>query len=328
MSPVAASLASAKTAESPDATTTRPIPSPEPRLVARRRPGRWAGVVAGLVLAAMVVNTLLTNPNFQWSIVGDYFLSDAILRGLVLTIWLTAAVLVSGYLLGVAVAAMRLSDNPVLSTVSFGFVWLVRSVPPLVQLLFWYEIASLYPRLSLGIPFGPEFVSFQTAHLFSAVAAAYVALSVDVAAFAAEIVRGGILAVPRGQVEAAESLGLSRFRVFRRVILPQAMPSIIPASGNLLIGMLKATSLVSVIAVQDLLGTTELIYNDNFKIIPLLLVATLWYLLLTTLLSIGQHFLERHFGRSTRVGTSSGWWRTWGAGLRIFPGRRDLEVTR
>lgn len=266
--------------------------------VARRRPWRWLSVVAGVVLAAMAINTVLTNPRFQWAEVASYVLSTPIMKGLLLTLWLTAAVMVSGYLLGIGVAAMRLSDNPVLRTVSFGFVWLVRSVPPLVQLLFWFEISSLYPRLSVGIPFGPEFFSFQTAHLFSAVMAAYVALTVDVAAFASEIIRGGLLSVDRGQTEAAESLGLSRFRTFRRVILPQAMPAIIPASGNMLIGMLKATSLVSVIAVQDLLGAAELIYNDNFKVIPLLIVATLWYLVLTSILSVGQFFLERRFGRS------------------------------
>ncbi|HWC21558.1 MAG TPA: amino acid ABC transporter permease [Flexivirga sp.] len=271
------------------------------KLVSRRKPARWAAAAVALVLAAMLLNTLFTNPRFEWAVVGDYFGSSAILRGLVLSLWLTAAVMVTGYVLGIGLAALRLSDNPVLRTASFGFVWLVRSVPPLVQLLFWFEIASLYPRLSLGIPFGPEFVSFQTAHLFSAVAAAYVALSIDAAAFASEIVRGGLLSVDHGQTEAASSIGLSRWRTFRRVVLPQAMPSIIPASGNMLIGMLKATSLVSVIAVQDLLGASELIYNDNFKIIPLLLVATIWYLVLTTILSIGQFLLERHFARGKRT---------------------------
>ncbi|WP_265445981.1 amino acid ABC transporter permease [Flexivirga meconopsidis] len=291
-------------------------------LVGRRRPLQWVVAIAGVVVLAMLVNTLLTNPRFEWQVVGDYLFSNAILRGLVLTLWLTAAVMVSGYLLGIAVAALRLSDNAVLRSVSFGFVWFVRSVPPLVQLLFWFELASLYPRLSLGIPFGPEFVSVQTAHLLSAVAAAYVALTIDVAAFASEIIRGGILSVDRGQTEAADSLGLSRARTFRRVVLPQAMPAIIPASGNLLIGMLKATSLVSVIAVQDLLGATELIYNDNFKVIPLLIVATLWYLLLTSLLSVLQFGLERRFSRGTRRADRPSLPAVWRSNLPVFPHRR------
>jgi polar amino acid transport system permease protein len=269
------------------------------RLVPARRQGRWLAAAALLVLAAMVVHTLVANPRFEWPKVRSYFLSASVLHGLELTVWLTAAVVATGYVLGVAVAAARLSDNPVLRPLGFGFVWLIRSVPMLVQLLFWYEIASLYPRLSFGIPFGPEFTTFKTAHLFSGVLAAYVALSLDVAAFAAEIIRGGILAVPPGQVEAAQALGLGRGRIFRRVVLPQAMPAIVPASGNLLIGMLKATSVVSVIAVQDLLYSAQLVYNDNFQIIPLLLVATIWYVILTTLLSAGQYFVERRFARGT-----------------------------
>lgn len=289
-------------------------------LVARRRPTRWIVAAGGLILLAMLINSIVTNPRFEWQVVGDYIVSDAIVRGLVLTIWLTAAVMVSGYLLGIGVAVLRLSDNVVLRTLSFGFVWLVRSVPPLVQLLFWFEIASLYPRLSVGIPFGPEFASVQTAHLFSAVFAAYVALTIDVTAFASEIVRGGILSVDSGQTKAAESLGLSRARTLRRIVLPQAMPAIIPASGNMLIGMLKATSLVSVIAVQDLLGASQLIYNDNFKVIPLLLVATLWYLVLTSVLSIGQFALERHFSRGAGGRSGNRPFRTvWREGLRIRP---------
>ncbi|WP_042366327.1 amino acid ABC transporter permease [Streptacidiphilus neutrinimicus] len=279
------------------------------RLVPLRRPGRWVSALVLLVLLAMLVHSVLTNPRFQWSVVADYFLDGAILRGLALTLWLTAAVMATGYLLGIGVAAMRLSRNPVLVSLSFGFVWLLRSVPPLVQLLFWYELASLYPQLSLGIPFGREFVTVRTAHLFSGVLAAYVGLSLDVAAFSSEIVRGGLLSVDQGQTEAAQALGLGRAKIFRRIVLPQAMPAIVPASGNLLIGMLKATSIVSVIAVQDLLYSAQLIYNQNFLIVPLLLVATLWYVLLTTLLSVGQFFVERRFARgSRRRGGGRGFW--------------------
>jgi polar amino acid transport system permease protein len=269
-------------------------------LVPLRRPGQWASAVVALVLFAMLVHSLITNDRFQWGIVGQYFASASILRGLVLTLWMTAAVMVSGYILGIGLAQMRLSANPVLRSFSFGYVWLIRSVPPLVQLLFWYEIASLYPRLSLGIPFGHEFVTVNTAHLFTGLLAAYVALTIDVAAFSAEIVRGGLLSVDAGQTEAAQALGLSRWRIFRRIVLPQAMPAIIPATGNMLIGMLKATSLVSVIAVADLLYSTQLIYNQNFEVMPLLMVATLWYIVLTTVLSIGQYYIERHYARGTR----------------------------
>jgi polar amino acid transport system permease protein len=302
------------------------------KLVPLRRPGQWVSALALLVLLAMLVHTLLTNKRFQWDVVGSYFLNGSIVNGLVLTLWLTAAVMSTGYLLAIGVAAMRLSSNPVLRSLSFGFVWLVRSVPPLVQLLFWYELASLYPQLSLGIPFGHEFVTVRTAHLFSGILAAFVGLTLDVAAFASEIVRGGILSVEHGQTEAAEALGLGRARIFRRIVLPQAMPAIIPASGNLLIGMLKATSIVSVIAVQDLLYSSELIYNQNYLIIPLLLVATLWYIILTTLLSIGQFFVERRYARGSNrrggSGTNTGFWQLFRGNVPLFGanGRSGREL--
>ena len=270
------------------------------RVAGPRRTGQWVSAAVAAVLLAMLAHTVLTNPRFQWAVVGQFFTSASILRGLALTLWLTATVMICGYLLGTVLAAMRLARNAVLRSVSFTYVWLIRSIPPLVLLLFWYELASLYPRLSVGVPFGPEFASVRTAHLFTGVVAAFVALTLDVAAFSAEIIRGGLLSVPAGQTEAAQALGLGRWRIFRRVVLPQAMPAIVPASGNMLISMLKATSIVSVIAVQDLLYSAQLIYNQNFQVIPLLLVATLWYVLLTTVLSIGQYYVERYYGRGTR----------------------------
>jgi polar amino acid transport system permease protein len=269
------------------------------RVARPRRTGQWLAAAVAAVLLAMLVHTVLTNPRFQWNVVGQFFTSESILRGLVLTLWLTAAVMICGYLLGTALAAMRLSSNVVLRSASFGYVWLIRSIPPLVLLLFWYELASLYPQLSLGVPFGPSFFTVKTAHLFTGIVAAFVALTLDVAAFSAEIVRGGLLSVAAGQTEAAQALGLGRRRIFRRVVLPQAMPAIVPASGNMLISMLKATSIVSVIAVQDLLYSTQLIYNQNFQVIPLLLVATLWYVVLTTILSVGQYYVERYYARGT-----------------------------
>jgi len=295
------------------------------RLVPLRRPGQWIAALGSLVLFAMLVNTLVTNKRFQWTIVGRYFLADSILHGLALTLWLTLAVMACGYLLGIGLAAMRLSSNYILRSLSFGYVWLMRSVPPLVQLLFWYELASLYPRVSLGIPFGHEFVAVKTAHLFTGILAAFVGLTLDVAAFSAEIVRGGILAVEHGQSEAAQALGLTRGRIFRRIVLPQAMPAIIPATGNLLIGMLKATSIVSVIAVQDLLYSVQLIYQQNFLIMPLLMVATIWYIILTTLLSIGQYFVERYYARGRNDRSTRGFWELARANVPVF-GRTRTDL--
>jgi polar amino acid transport system permease protein len=289
------------------------------RLVALRRPGQWLSVVVLLVLFAMLIHTLISNPRFQWDLVGRYFFRGSVMHGLELTLWLTAAVMVCGYVLGIGLAAMRLSTNYILRSISFGYVWLIRSVPPLVQLLFWYELASLYPKVSIGIPFGHEFASVKTARLFSGVLAAFVGLTLDIAAFSAEIVRGGLLSVEAGQSEAAQALGLGRGRIFRRITLPQAMPAIIPASGNLLIGLLKATSIVSVIAVQDLLYSVQLIYQQNFLIMPLLLVATIWYIILTTVLSIGQYYVERYYARGKRGGDArSSFWQIARGNLPLF----------
>jgi polar amino acid transport system permease protein len=295
------------------------------KLVPLRRPGQWASAAVALVLFAMLVHAIVTNKRFQWGIVGQFFTDASIMRGLTLTLWLTAAVMICGYVLGIGLAAMRLSSNPVLRSLSFGYVWLVRSVPPLVQLLFWYELASLYPKLSLGVPFGPEFVSVNTAHLFTGLLAAFVGLTIDVAAFSSEIIRGGLLSVESGQSEAAQALGLGRWRIFRRIVLPQAMPAIIPASGNMLIGMLKATSIVSVIAVQDLLYSVQLIYNQNFLVMPLLMVATLWYIILTTLLSIGQYYVERHYARGSKRRPDRTLWQVTQANIPLFGrGTNDL----
>jgi polar amino acid transport system permease protein len=276
------------------------------RLVPQRRTGRWIASAVVLAVIAFAVQSAVRNPRFQWSVIWTYLRAPDVVRGLWLTIWLTAAVMATGYLLGIAIAAMRLSGNPVLRAVAFAYVWFFRSIPPLVLILLVYEIASLYPRLSFGIPFGPEFVGTPTSRLFGALFSAYVALTLDVAAFAAEIVRGGLVSIDRGQIEAAQSLGLPARRIFRRIVLPQAMPAIVPNTGSLLIGTLKGTSLISVIAVSDLLYSVQLIYGQNYRVIPLLLVATIWYLVLVTLLSVVQYFIERHYGRGNRrTGTRS-----------------------
>ncbi|MFE3598798.1 amino acid ABC transporter permease [Streptomyces sp. NPDC059142] len=267
------------------------------RIVPRRRPGRWLSAGVALLALAMAVNSVVRNERFQWGVVGRYFTTPAVLDGLLLTLWLTAAVMVLGFLLGTALAVMRLSANPVLNALSWGYIWIFRATPLLVQLLFWFNIGALYPTLGLGIPFGPEFLTFKTVNLFGPTLTALIGLTLHEAAYAAEVVRGGILSVDAGQTEAAASLGLSRWRVLRRVVVPQAMRSIVPTAGNMLIGTLKGTSIISVLAVQDLLYSVQLVYNRTYQIIPLLMVATLWYVLVTTVLSVAQFFVERHYAR-------------------------------
>ncbi|MFD5078192.1 amino acid ABC transporter permease [Streptomyces sp. NPDC058371] len=262
------------------------------RIVPRRRLGQWAAALVVLVLLGLAVNSVARNKAFQWDVVGDYFTSASVLRGLWLTLWLTALVMVLGFALGTLLAAFRLSANPVLRAVSWGYVWLFRSMPILVQLLFWFNIGALYPQI-LGV---------KTVNLLGPVTVAIVGLTLHEAAYAAEVVRGGILSVDRGQIEAAQALGLSRRRRWSKIVLPQAMRSIVPPAGNMLIGTLKGTSIVSVIAVQDLLYSVQLVYHRTYQVIPLLMVATLWYVVVTSVLSVGQYYVEKYYARGAEHG--------------------------
>ncbi|MER6308837.1 amino acid ABC transporter permease [Streptomyces sp. NPDC001739] len=283
------------TLDAPAAPAAVPSDTPDPpdpaalRIVPRRRTGRRAAAAVVLVLLALALVSVVRNDAFQWDVVADYFLTTAVLRGLGLTLWLTVAVMVLGFALGTLLAAMRLSDNPVLRGVSWGYVWLFRSMPILVQLLFWFNIGALYPTI-LGV---------RTVNLLGPVSIAVIGLTLHEAAYAAEVVRGGILSVDKGQLEAAQSLGLGAWRRLRRIVLPQAMRAIVPPAGNMLIGTLKGTSIVSVIAVQDLLYSVQLVYHRTYQVIPLLLVATLWYIVVTSVLGAGQFFVERHYARGT-----------------------------
>lgn len=272
-------------------------------VVKLRHPGRWASYAVIAVLAAMFVNTLLTNPNFGWNVVGEYFTSARILDGLLKTLQLTAIAMVLGVVLGVALAVMRLSSNPVLSGVSWLYVWFFRGTPVFVQLLFWGFISALYPTISLGVPFGPAFVGMDTNTLITPVIAAILGLGLNEAAYMAEIVRSGIQSVDKGQTEAAQALGMKRGRILRQIIMPQAMRVIIPPTANNTISMLKTTSLVSVLSFPELLYAAQLIYSDNFQTIPLLITASIWYLIVTSVLTVGQYYIERHYSRSDRLAT-------------------------
>jgi polar amino acid transport system permease protein len=269
-----------------------------------RHPGRWVAVAVIAVLIAMLVHSFLTNPNFQWDVVGQYLFSDPVLRGLRNTLILTVLSMAIGIIGGVLLAVMRLSPNPVLAGAAAVYIWLFRGTPLITQLIFWNFLAALYPRLGLGIPFGPTFVSVDTNTVISVFTAALLGLGLNEAAYMAEIVRGGIQSVDPGQSEAAGALGLSRTQTLRRIVLPQAMRVIVPPTGNETISMLKTTSLVVVIAYFELTVAVQTIYSRTFQTIPLLIVAALWYLALTSVLSIGQMFIERRFGRGFAVGGS------------------------
>ena len=279
-------------------------PAPPLKAVPVRHPGRWVAVAVIAVLVAMLVHSFLTNPNFQWDVVGQYLFSDPVLRGLRNTLILTALSMAIGIVGGVLLAVMRLSPNPVLAGAAAVYIWLFRGTPVITQLIFWNFLAALYPRLGLGIPFGPTFVSVDTNAVISVFAASLLGLGLNEAAYMAEIVRGGIQSVDPGQTEAAGALGLSRTQTLRRIVLPQAMRVIVPPTGNETISMLKTTSLVVVIAYFELTVAVQTIYSRTFQTIPLLIVAALWYLALTSVLSVGQMFIERRFGRGFAVGGS------------------------
>jgi polar amino acid transport system permease protein len=264
-----------------------------------RHPGRWVAVAVLAVLGAMFVNTVLTNDGFRWSIVGRYLFAEPVLNGLRNTLILTALSMIIGIFGGIALAVMRLSPNWVLSSVAAVYIWLFRGTPLIAQLLFWNFLAALYPMLSLGIPFGPGLVYFDTNQLINQFTACLLGLGLNEAAYMAEIVRGGLVSVDQGQTEAAGALGMSRSQTLRRIVLPQAMRVIIPPTGNETISMLKTTSLVVVIGYFELLTSVQRIYSTNFQTIPLLIVAAAWYLALTSVLSIGQGYIERYYGRGT-----------------------------
>jgi polar amino acid transport system permease protein len=277
--------------------TAEQVRPDEIKAIPVRRPGRWVAAAIILYLTAAIVKSVATNSRFEWGIIRHYFTSSRVLQGLITTLELTVLCMAIGIAIGIVLAVMRLSPNPLVSGASWLYIWFFRGTPVLVQILFWGFIAALYPRLSLGIPLGPQFVHFSANSVITPFVAGMLALGLNEGAYMAEIVRAGFISVDEGQTEAAQSLGMTRLQTMRRIVLPQAMRVIVPPTGNETISMLKTTSLVSVIAVTDLLYSVELIYAVNYRTIPLLIVASIWYLIVTTVLSFGQYYLERYFGR-------------------------------
>ena len=281
-----------KTAEKPSSDWPDAI-----RATPVRHPGRWAAMVAIGVLVLMAAHTVLTNQRFNWSLEGQYFFSAQILHGVSVTLELTLASMAIGVVLGVVLAVMRLSPNPVVSGSAWVYVWGFRGTPLLVQLLLWANLGALFPTLGLGVPFGPQFVTRQTFTLIPGVMAALLGLGLNEAAYMSEIVRAGILSVGEGQVEAAASIGMRRMAIMRRIVLPQAMRVIVPPTGNETISMLKSTSLVAYVPYVELLFATQNIYTRNYQVMPMLIMASIWYLAITSVLMVGQFYIERHYAK-------------------------------
>ena len=264
---------------------------------------RWilAAIIVFVVL--QLLWSLVTNDKYGWDVFSQYFFAPAVLVGLGMTLTLTVVAGSLGFIFGTVLALARLSKSPILNSVSWSFIWFFRSVPLLVQVLVWYNLGYLYPRLGLGVPFTENyFWSIDTVTILSQFAAAVLGLSLHQAAYSAEIIRGGILSVDQGQLEAAAALGLPRHVRVLRIIMPQAARSILPNAFNEIIGLLKGTSIVSVIALGEVFYVVQVAYNRNQQVIPLLLVAVVWYIIITTVLSIAQYYVERHFAKgSVRV---------------------------
>ncbi|MGW9552642.1 amino acid ABC transporter permease [Citricoccus zhacaiensis] len=263
----------------------------------RIRPLRILGTVVLVLVAFGILSFLVTNERFEWPIVAEYLFNPSVLLGLLTSILLTAVAMVLGTSLGVVLAAGQLSDYWPARLACKAFVGFFRGVPPLVQLIFWFNLAYLLPRISVGVPFGPEFFSWSTNDLITPLTAAIIGLSLHEAAYMAEIIRAGILSVDQGQHDASAAMGFSRWHSFSRIVLPQAMRVIIPPTGSQVIATLKGTSLVSVIAMGDLLHAVQVIYNRTYDVVPMLIVAVIWYLVSVSILTVIQGKIEAHYSR-------------------------------
>ena len=265
-----------------------------------RHPWRWVGAIVVVALAADTVYTLATAPNLIWNQVWTWLFRPFILGGIVVTIELTVLAMAIGIGLGASLAVMRLSPNPVMSWVSWLYIWFFRGTPVLVQIFFWYNLNAVLPHVGLIIP-GTD-IGWQTGtnSLISAFVAATLGLGLNEAAYMAEIVRAGIISVEHGQTEAAQALGMNRLLVMRRIILPQAMRVIIPPTGNETISMLKTTSLAEIAAVPELFTRSQQVSNVYFTVIEMAIVASIWYLVMTSILTVGQYYIERYYARGAQ----------------------------
>ena len=262
-----------------------------------RHPWRWVSAVAVVLAVAWILKSIVAVVDVDT--IRHYLFSDLILQGLWRTIEITVLAQALGVVLGVVLAVMRLSKNPVTSKTAWGYIWFFRGTPVLVQLLFWFAAVPLaFPVFGIGIPFTDiTFFERPMAEFMTPFVVALLGLGLNEGAYMAEIVRAGILSVDDGQVEAAHALGMTPTGTMRRIVLPQAMRVIIPPTGNELISMLKTSSLASVVLFEELLRNAQGIYQTNLKNLELLIVASIWYLVLTTVASVGQYYLERRFAR-------------------------------
>ena len=304
----------------------------EIRAVPVRRPGRWLAAFVVLVVSASLVRFAVTDPDVGWHYVGEYLFDPRVIHGVIDCVYLTVAAMLTGVILGVILAVMALSPNPILKSASWIYIFFFRGTPLLVQIVLWYNIAALFPGhvIAIGIPFGPALVHPDANKLITVFVAAWLALGFNEGAYMAEIVRAGIISVDEGQSEAAGSLGMTRVQIMRHIVLPQALRVILPPTGNEAISMLKNSSLASVIGFAEIYYETSAIYAQNFQTVPLLIVASIWYLVLTSVAYVGQYFLERKAGQGFSRAQRATMWERWfalsaGGDGRFGPGGFDYR---
>ncbi|CAM1650246.1 ABC transporter-like [Bartonella apis] len=268
------------------------------KVVPARYPLRMLGTVFSVLVIGAILYSVFTNEKWGWSVFATWFLSEPVLAGLGRTILLTILATIAGSLLGTCLALARVSKSPLLSGLSWSYIWLLRSIPLIVLLLILNNLGYLYESVRLTNPLNGEIlVNYPMVSLLTPFLAAFIGLTLNQSAFFAEIVRGGILSVDNGQHEAAASLGLSKKRQVLRIVLPQAMRTILPTGFNEIIGLAKGTSMVYVLALPELFYTVQVIYRRNLEVIPLLMVATVWYLVIMTVLSIVQYYIESIYAK-------------------------------
>ncbi|MER9316206.1 amino acid ABC transporter permease [Mesorhizobium sp. M0659] len=260
-------------------------------IVPRRQIGTKIMAAVCIVLLLLLLRAFW-NGDIGWNYVAENLFSKSVMRGVVNTIVMTFFAMTLGILLGVVAAIMRMSVNPVLRSIAVGYVWLFRGTPALLQLLLWFNLALIFPTIGF---FG--LFSVRTVDVMTPFVAAFLGLGIQQGAYTAEVVRAGILSIDKGQMEAAQSIGMTKLRAMMKIVLPQAMRVIVPPIGNETIGMVKLTSLASVIQYSEVLRSVEDIYYVNSRVIELLIVAAAWYMVVVTVLSIGQIYIERHFSK-------------------------------
>ncbi len=286
-----------------------------------RHYGRYVSAVVVLALVGLLINAFATAEKIQWQAVGDYVFDGTVLAGAGRTLLISVLAMVMGVVLGVVLAVMRMSKNPVTSWVAWAYIWFFRGTPVYVQLLLWFNLALIFPVLNLGPLYKDEMVDVMTPFM-----AALLGLGLNEAAYMAEICRAGLQSVDDGQTEAAHALGMSHGKTLRRIVIPQAMRVIVPPTGNEFLNMLKTSSLVYAVTYNELLRATSTIGSTSYAVMEMLFVACVWYLVITSVFSVGQYYLERRFARGSSRNLPATPWQKIKANMMAFSRERSSTV--